>query len=63
MYFSLEVNEQLANVMRAGAEFKIEVEKIIECVYVDENGTLFAHSDAKRSEYRSFKKANLLSII
>ena len=32
MYFTLEINEQLANAMRAAAEFKVEVEKIIECV-------------------------------
>lgn len=32
MYFPLEINEQLANAMRAAAEFKVEVEKIIECV-------------------------------
>ncbi len=38
MYFSLEINEQLASAMRAAAEFKVEVEKIIECVCVDENG-------------------------
>lgn len=38
MYFSLEINEQLANAMRAAAEFKVEVEKIIECVCVDEDG-------------------------
>lgn len=38
MYFTLTVNEQLANAMRAAAEFKVEVEKIIECVCVDEDG-------------------------
>lgn len=38
MYFPLEINEQLASAMRAAAEFKVEVEKIIECVCVDENG-------------------------
>lgn len=38
MYFTLEINEQLASAMRAAAEFKVEVEKIIECVCVDENG-------------------------
>lgn len=38
MYFPLTVNEQLANAMRAAAEFKVEVEKIIECVCVDEDG-------------------------
>lgn len=38
MYFPLEINEQLANAMRAAAEFKVGVEKIIECVCVDENG-------------------------
>lgn len=38
MYFPLEINEQLADAMRAAAEFKVEVEKIIECVCVDENG-------------------------
>lgn len=32
MHFSLEINEQLASAMRAAAEFKVEVEKIIECV-------------------------------
>lgn len=32
MYFPLEINEQLASAMRAAAEFKVEVEKIIECV-------------------------------
>ena len=40
MYFPLEVNEQLANAMRAAAEFKVEVEKIIECICVDENGSI-----------------------
>ena len=35
MYFPLEINEQLANAMRAAAEFKVEVEKIIECVCID----------------------------
>lgn len=40
MYFSLEINEQLASAMRAAAEFKVEVEKIIECVCVDEDGTV-----------------------
>lgn len=38
MYFTLEINEQSANAMRAAAEFKVEVEKIIECVCVDEDG-------------------------
>lgn len=38
MYFSLEINEQLASVMRAATEFKVEVEKIIECVCIDEDG-------------------------
>lgn len=38
MYFHLEINEQLVNAMRAAAEFKVEVEKIIECVCVDEDG-------------------------
>lgn len=38
MYFPLEINEQLASAMRAAAEFKVEVEKIIECVCVDEDG-------------------------
>lgn len=38
MYFPLEINEQLANAMRAAAEFKVEVEKIIECVCIDEGG-------------------------
>ena len=38
MYFPLEINEQLANAMRAAAEFKVEVEKIIECVCIDEDG-------------------------
>lgn len=40
MYFPLEVNEQLANAMRAAAEFKVEVEKIIERICVDENGSI-----------------------
>lgn len=40
MYFPLEINEQLASAMRAAAEFKVEVEKIIECVCVDENGLI-----------------------
>lgn len=40
MYFPLEVNEQLATAMRAAAAFKIEVEKIIECVCVDECSTV-----------------------
>lgn len=38
MYFPLEINEQLASAMRAAAEFKVEVEKIIECVCVGEDG-------------------------
>jgi hypothetical protein len=38
MYFPLEINEQLVSAMRAAAEFKVEVEKIIECVCVDEDG-------------------------
>ena len=38
MYFPLEINEQLASAMRAAAEFKVEVEKIIECVCADEDG-------------------------
>lgn len=38
MYFPLEINEQLVNAMRAAAGFKVEVEKIIECVCVDEGG-------------------------
>lgn len=38
MYFTLEINEQLASAMRAAAEFKVEVEKIIERVCVDEDG-------------------------
>lgn len=38
MYFPLEINEQLASAMRAAAEFKVEVEKIIECVCIDEDG-------------------------
>lgn len=52
MYFPLEVNEQLANAMRAAAEFKIEVEKIIECVCVDKNGTVIDDRDefAKMSD-------------
>ena len=37
MYFTLEINEQLASAMRAAAEFKVEVEKIIECVCVDKD--------------------------
>ncbi len=41
MYFSLEINEQLANTMRAAAAFKVEVEKIIECVCVDDDGVAF----------------------
>lgn len=45
MYFPLEVNEQLANAMRAAAEFKIEVEKIIECVCGDENGAVVDDQD------------------
>lgn len=40
MYFTLEINEQLASAMRAAAEFKVEVEKIIECVCVEEDGTV-----------------------
>lgn len=36
MYFTLEINEQLASAMRAAAEFKVEVEKIIESAGVDE---------------------------
>lgn len=40
MYFTLEINEQLASAMRAAAEFKVEVEKIIECVCVDENSSM-----------------------
>lgn len=40
MYFTLEINEQLASAMRAAAEFKVEVEKIIECVCVDEGSTV-----------------------
>lgn len=36
MYFPLEINEQLANAMRAAAGFKVEVEKIIESAGVDE---------------------------
>lgn len=40
MYFTLEINEQLANALRAAAEFKAEVEKIIECVCVDQNSTM-----------------------
>lgn len=40
MYFILEINEQLASAMRAAAEFKVEVEKIIECVCVEEDGTV-----------------------
>ena len=36
MYFPLEINEQLASAMRAAVEFKVEVEKIIESVGVDE---------------------------
>ena len=36
MYFPLEINEQLASAMRAAAEFKVEVEKIIESAGVDE---------------------------
>ena len=38
MYFPLEINEQLVNAMRAAAEYKVEVEKIIECVCIDEDG-------------------------
>lgn len=45
MYFTLEINEQLANAMRAAAEFKVEVEKIIECVCVDENGVTVDDKD------------------
>ena len=37
MYFPLEINEQLASAMRAAAEFKVEVEKIIECICIDED--------------------------
>ena len=37
MYLPLEINEQLASAMRAAAEFKVEVEKIIECVCIDED--------------------------
>ncbi|MCM0228811.1 hypothetical protein J8L04_16985 [Bacteroides fragilis] len=36
MYFTLEINEQLASAMRAAAEFKVEVEKIIESAGADE---------------------------
>lgn len=36
MYFPLEINEQLANAMMAAANFKVEVEKIIKSVGVDE---------------------------
>lgn len=44
MYFPLTVNEQLANAMRAAAEFKVEVENIIERVCIDE----LALSDSKK---------------
>lgn len=40
MYFPLEVNEQLANAMRAAVVFKVEIEKIIECVCVDTEDVL-----------------------
>lgn len=40
MYFTLEINEQLASAMRAAAKFKAEVEKVIECVCIDENGSI-----------------------
>lgn len=40
MYFQLEINEQLASAMRAATEFKVEVEKIIECVCVDEESSM-----------------------
>lgn len=45
MYFPLEVNEQLATAMRAAAAFKVEVEKIIECVCVDEDGVTVDSKD------------------
>lgn len=46
MYFPLEINEQLASAMRAAAEFKVEVEKIIECVCVDEEGVTVDDKEA-----------------
>ena len=36
MYLTLEINEQFASAMRAAAEFKVEVEKIIEGQVIDE---------------------------
>lgn len=49
MYFTLEINKQLASVMRAAAEFKVEVEKVIECVGID-NGSPIA---GDRKEYET----------
>lgn len=40
MYFPLEINEQLASAMRAAANFKVEVEKIIESAGVDEETSI-----------------------
>lgn len=40
MYLQLEINENLANAMRAAAEFKVEVEKIIECGCFEKDGLI-----------------------
>lgn len=40
MYFTLTVNEQLANAMRTAAEFKAEVEKVINGVCSEGGGPI-----------------------
>ena len=45
MYFTLEINKQLACAMRAAAEFKVEVEKVIECVCTDEDSPISDEQD------------------
>lgn len=50
MYFPLEVNEQLANAMRAAVVFKVEVEKIIEITCIEE---VVLHDSGKQYEEMS----------
>jgi len=47
MYFPLEINCQLVNAMRAAAEFKVEVEKIIKVTCNENEGISISQEDFK----------------
>lgn len=47
MYLQLEINENLANAMRAAAEFKVEVEKVINGLCSEGGGPI----EIQKAEY------------